>query len=161
RDGEDGMDETQFDHFIQQNFRDLQIVDAKGQNLAIYTPHEAKGHDIQFALKYSQGRLVYELDLPLECTSRHPWSIAAASTVGLCFETPELGSPMGARRPTMTDASGAGAGGGGMRGGRGGRGGGAPGGGMGEEEMGSGMSPAGGPQMKNLKVWLTATLATN
>ncbi|MBN1560156.1 hypothetical protein JW998_07885 [candidate division KSB1 bacterium] len=154
----EGMDEAQFDALIQQNFRDLQIVDARNQNLAIYTLHDAKQHNIQFKLKYSQGRLIYELCLPLDCAGRHPWSIAAA-TVGLCFETPELDfSPMGRPSPSMTDASGSGSG---MRGGgRGGRGGGAggPGGGMGEEEMGGGMRPT-GPQMKNLKVWLTATLA--
>jgi hypothetical protein len=161
RNARDGGNEAEFDNFVQQNFRDLQVVDAKGQNLGIYTQHEAKEYNIQFALKCSPHRMIYELCLPLECTGRHPWSIVAPN-VGICFETPEIGSSMGGMRPgpSMTDASG----GGGMRGGggRGGRGG--PGGGMGDEEMvggtPGGMGPQGGGKTKNLKVWLTATLAT-
>jgi len=158
------ISDEQLQNYIKQMFRDLQIVNSKGENLGIYTHHKAKGHHIQFELKYTYGNLIYELGIPLQCSERHPWSFAEAEKIGIGLETPEIDfSQMGGRRPgggpTM-DASSGGGGMGGCGGGRGGgRGGGMPGG-----DMSGAMPTAGGmggsAAVKPLKLWITAEMAT-
>ena len=155
------INETHLQYIIHQYFRDLQVLDSKNQNLAIYTHQDAQDHDIRFELKYSGGNLVYEICIPLQGDDRHPWSFTAVENVGIGFETPEMDrSQMRGMNPGsigMSDASSSG--GGGMRGGRGGgRGGGGMGGPGGD--MGGPGGAMRGSQSQAINVWMTATLAT-
>lgn len=149
---EGDIDEARVNYHLGRYFRDLQILDPKNNNLGILAPNEAKELGIQFALKYSKGKMIYELCLPLEGGGRQPWSLTASPKIALGLETPEFDfSPMRGMRPGgmgMMDASGGG-------GGRGSAGrnmnGGLAGGGM----RGGKFSP------KPLKMWMTVSPATN
>lgn len=158
-----GVDDQRLAYLIDQDFRDVQVLDPKNKNLGIYTKKEALDHNIHFDLNIARGLMIYELQIPLQGSSRHTWNFDVAS-IGVGFKTPEFDrSQFGGRGPRgggMMDASN---GGGGMGGGRGGGRGGGMGGGMegdksgGMEGMGS-MS-GGFRQMKDVDVWITATLA--
>lgn len=162
------LDEAQIQSTLNQNFRDLQVLDSKSQNLGIYTHKDAQEHDIQFGLTLAKGIFTCELSIPLEETGRSSWNFANVQNLGIGFETPEFDrSGMGGMRPGagMMDAS---SGGGGGMGGGGGRGGGRGGGGMGggmDPGMGGDMSGSmpmggGGSQMQQLKIWMKVTMAT-
>lgn len=162
------MDEQRLQYLIHQNFRDLQVLDPKNNNLGIYTQKEAAEHNIQFELRMVHGLMIYELRIPLASSGRHPWNFADATTVGIGFATPEMDfSQFGGRRPMGAPAMDAGSSGGGMRGG-GGRGGGMRGGGGMDGDMGGDMSGGMGGgmgggfgQSKPINVWHTITMAKN
>jgi len=87
---------------------------------------------LEIALGYTDGRIVYELKLPLEKTEERPYALGVnrEKRLSIGFVTPEV--DMEAMREAMRDAMGEAPPGGGGRDGMdgGGRGGGSPGGGM-------------------------------
>ncbi|MBN1478987.1 hypothetical protein EH223_14940 [candidate division KSB1 bacterium] len=156
------IDEAKFQLFVDQQFRDIQIVDKRGENLGIYTHREAEAIDVKFRLTCADNRMIYEMCLPLIGPEKHPWSLKSAQTICLGIEQPELDRSQFGRGPSMggtnmMDASGG-------SGGRGGRGrGGSPGGGMdaGMAEMPTSSMGGGLQSTKTLKLWMNVVLASN
>lgn len=123
--------------------REVEILGPDGLVYGNFSTAEIDG--LEIALGYTDGRIVYELRLPLEKTEARPYALGASweKNVSISFVTPEV--DMEAMRESMRESMGdrppPGGGPGGGRGGGGGPGGGMPG----------GMSPGGAPQAVELR----------
>jgi hypothetical protein len=115
----------------------------------------AESDEILLQTSYRNGRLVYELRLPLASTAERPHGIgsAAGRTIGLGFETPQ---PDPAAFRQRTD----GMRGGGMEDGMGGMGRGMGGMGRGMDGMGGGMRGGMGDMPEPFQLWTRIGLAT-
>lgn len=142
RDG--SWNEKGFADYVRKWCSDIQLLDAKGNNLGILNHYEAEECGIRFQMAMHNNLLAYELAVQRQGTKKVKWDLSNKTGFRVGFETPPfdfsaMRRPMGGFAPGGADAGG----GGGMpMGGRGmGRG---PGGG-GEMPMPTG--DFGGPPM--------------
>jgi hypothetical protein len=119
---------------------------------------DAQGIDVQVG--FTSGALIYELRVPLEQSTDHPYAIGAekGGLVSIGFETPEINVE------EMRESTGGGGGMGGRGGGKGGGRGGGGRGGMGGRGGGMNSGGRGGssrpPMPEPLDVWIVAQLAS-
>jgi hypothetical protein len=152
--GEVARDQAKFNEMIVERLRGagsvLEILGADDDSSVRLTAGEAAGIDV--ALGYQDGRVVYELRVPLRRDEQHPYGIGADGKhrIGVGFQTPEI-----KRDEVMA----------GMGGGR--RGGGPPdgaptGGGVPGDEMGGGRWQGGRPgnMPQPIDIWAKIQLAS-
>ena len=156
--GEVARDQARFQEMIVDRLKNagsvLEIVGADNDSGTRLTAGDAPG--IEVALGYQDGRVVYELKVPLRRDERHPYAIGIKGNkhrIGVGFQTPEITrdemmAAMGERRN------------GGMPGG-GPRAGAPPEGEMPGGDMDGGRIPGGGPRNmpQPLDVWVKVQLA--
>lgn len=161
RNPESQLDDDQMSLFVEQRFRELQLLADKGKEKNVYALKQAKAKGLEVKLSLKNGLLIYEAKAPLIFDDGiASINIAAENPVGLGLETPTIDSRamqenMGANGSMSGDRGGdiGGDRSGGMAGGRGGMGGGkgGRGGGMGGRSGMSAPTP--------VKIWTTISLA--
>jgi hypothetical protein len=126
--------------------REVEILGPDGLVYGSFATADIQG--LEIALGYTEGRIVYELKLPLEKTEERPYALGVNwdKKVSVGFVTPEV--DMEGMRDAMDDAMGSGPPGGGGRDGGGMGGGGRPPGGM-----------SGGRGPESVELWCRVELA--